>query len=50
MNISANYDFNERFAGFANQSVSYVPNEQYDSPMVDSRTESTTTLGLLYKF
>ncbi|MGP9545634.1 MipA/OmpV family protein [Psychrobacter sp. AOP7-B1-25] len=50
INISANYDFNERFAGFANQSLSYVPNEQYDSPMVDSRTESTTTLGLLYKF
>lgn len=50
INISANYDFNERFAGFANQSLSYLPNEQYDSPMVDSRTEATTTLGLLYKF
>ena len=50
INISANYDFNDRFAGFANQSLSYVPNEQYDSPMVDSRTESATTLGLLYKF
>lgn len=50
INISANYDFNERWAGFANQSVSYVPNEQYDSPMVDSRTEAATTLGLLYKF
>ena len=50
INISANYDFNERWAGFANQSLSYLPNEQYDSPMVDSRTESTTTLGLLYKF
>ncbi|SLJ85358.1 MipA/OmpV family protein [Psychrobacter sp. DAB_AL43B] len=50
INISANYDFNERFAGFFNQSLSYLPNEQYDSPMVDSRTDSTTTLGLLYKF
>lgn len=50
INISANYDFNERWAGFANQSLSYLPNEQYDSPMVDSRTDSTTTLGLLYKF
>ena len=50
INVSANYDFNERFAGFANQSVSYLANEQYDSPMVDSRTEATTTLGLLYKF
>lgn len=50
INISANYDFNERWAGFANQSLSYLPNEQYDSPMVDSRTDATTTLGLLFKF
>ncbi|WP_435949381.1 MipA/OmpV family protein [Psychrobacter sp. DM8] len=50
INISANYDINERFAGFFNQSLSYLPNEQYDSPMVDSRTDATTTLGLLYKF
>ncbi|MGM8885802.1 MipA/OmpV family protein [Psychrobacter sp. 1U2] len=50
INVSANYDFNECFAGFFNQSLSYLPNEQYDSPMVDSRTDSTTTLGLLYKF
>ena len=50
INISANYDFNKSFAGFFNQSLSYLPNEQYDSPMVDSRTDATTTLGLLYKF
>ncbi len=50
INISANYDINERWAGFFNQSLSYLPNEQYDSPMVDSRTDATTTLGLLYKF
>ena len=50
VSVSANYDFNDKWAGFANQSVSYVPNEQYDSPMVDSRTEAATTLGLLYKF
>lgn len=50
INISANYDFNDKWAGFANQSLSYLSDEQYDSPMVDSRTESTTTLGLLYKF
>lgn len=50
INISANYDFNENWAGFANQSLSYLPNEQYESPMVNSRTEATTTLGLLYKF
>lgn len=50
VNVSANYDFNDKWAGFFNQSLSYLPNEQYDSPLVDSRTESTTTLGLLYKF
>jgi len=50
VNISANYDFNDKWAGFFNQSLSYLPNEQYDSPMVDSRTEAATTLGLLYKF
>ncbi|MBO1529802.1 MipA/OmpV family protein [Psychrobacter sp. F1192] len=50
INISANYDFNDKWAGFANQSLSYLADEQYDSPMVDSRTESRTTLGLLYKF
>ncbi|WP_201616113.1 MipA/OmpV family protein [Psychrobacter urativorans] len=50
INISANYDFNDKWAGFANQNLSVLPNEQHDSPMVDSRTESTTTLGLLYKF
>lgn len=50
INISANYDFSDKWAGFANQSVSYLANEQYDSPMVDSRVESTSTLGLLYKF
>ncbi len=50
VNISANYDFSDKWAGFFNQSLSYLPNEQYDSPLVDSRTESTTTLGLLYTF
>ncbi len=50
VNVSANYDFSNKWAGFFNQSLSYLANEQYDSPMVDSRTESTTTLGLLYKF
>ncbi len=50
VNVSANYDFSNKWAGFFNQSLSYLANEQYDSPMVDSRTEATTTLGLLYKF
>ena len=50
VNISANYDFSDKWAGFANQSVSYLANEQYDSPMVNSRVEATSTLGLLYKF
>ncbi|WLP93866.1 MipA/OmpV family protein [Psychrobacter sp. M13] len=50
VNVSANYDFSDKWAGFANQSVSYLANEQYDSPMVNSRVEATSTLGLLYKF
>jgi outer membrane protein len=50
INVSANYDINDKWAGFASQSLSYLSDEQYDSPMVDSRTESRTTLGLLYKF
>lgn len=50
INISANYDFNDKWAGFANQSLSYLPNEQYESPLVNSHTQATTTLGLLYKF
>lgn len=50
VNVSANYDFSNKWAGFFNQSLSYLANEQFDSPLVDSRTESTTTLGLLYKF
>ena len=50
INVSANYDFSDKWAGFANQSVSYLANEQYDSPMVDSRVDATSTIGLLYKF
>ncbi|MEC5208987.1 outer membrane protein [Psychrobacter sp. PL15] len=50
ISVSANYDINDKLAGFASQSFNYLSDEQYDSPMVDSRTESTTTLGLLYKF
>ena len=50
VSVSANYDINDKWAGFASQTLDYLSDEQYDSPMVDSRTESTTTLGLLYKF
>lgn len=48
--VSAHYDINDRFTGFAYQSLSYLTDEQYDSPMIDSHTESKTALGLLYKF
>lgn len=50
ISVSANYDINDKWAGFASQSLSYLSDEQYDSPMVDSRTDSNTTIGLLYKF
>ena len=50
LSLTAHYDINDRFAGFANQSLSYLADEQYNSPLVDSHTESKTTLGLLYKF
>lgn len=50
ISVSANYDINDKLAGFASQSFNYLPDEQYDSPLVDSRTESNTTIGLLYKF
>lgn len=50
ISISGTYDFNEKWAGFASQTIDYLADEQYDSPMVDSRVDSRTTLGLLYKF
>ena len=50
ISVSANYDINDKWAGFASQTLDYLSDEQYDSPMVDSRTESNTTIGLLYKF
>ena len=48
--VSAHYDINERLTGFAYQSLTYLADEQYDSPMVNSHTEAKSTLGLLYKF
>lgn len=50
ISVSANYDIDDKWAGFASQSLNYLPNELRDSPMVDSRIESNTVLGLLYKF
>ncbi|WP_227431195.1 MipA/OmpV family protein [Psychrobacter sp. I-STPA6b] len=50
VNLSARYEINEHFAGFANQSFTYLPDAQYDSPMVKNRTEAKTTIGLLYNF
>ncbi|WP_230655977.1 MipA/OmpV family protein [Psychrobacter sp. I-STPA10] len=48
--VSAHYDINDHFTGFAYQSLTYLADEQYNSPMVDSHTEAKTTVGLLYKF
>ncbi|WP_227677472.1 MipA/OmpV family protein [Psychrobacter ciconiae] len=50
VSVSANYDINDKWAGFASQSLHYLPNDLYDSPMVDSRIEANTAIGLLYKF
>ena len=50
VNVSANYEFNDKWSGFASQSLDYLSDEAYDSPMVDSRTEARTTLGVLYTF
>lgn len=50
VSVSANYDINDKWAGFATQSLNYLSNEQHDSPMVDSRVDSNTVIGLLYKF
>lgn len=50
VSVSANYDINDKWAGFASQSLHYLPNDLYDSPMVDSRLEANTAIGLLYKF
>lgn len=50
VSVSANYDINDKWAGFASQTLNYLSNEQHDSPMVDSRVDSNTVIGLLYKF
>lgn len=50
ISVSANYDINDKWAGFASQTLDYLSDEQYDSPMVDSRIDSNTVVGLLYKF
>ncbi len=48
--LRANYDFNQDWGLFFNQKVAYNPDEVYDSPMVDSRVNLSTTLGMLYAF
>lgn len=50
ISVSGTYDFNDQWAGFASQTIDYLSDKQYDSPMVDSRVDSRTTVGLLYKF
>lgn len=48
--VKVNYDLSDDWALFFSQDVSYIPDEQYDSPMVDSRTAYSTMLGVLYTF
>ncbi|WP_193778049.1 MipA/OmpV family protein [Psychrobacter sp. FDAARGOS_221] len=50
INVSANYKINQDWSLFLGQAVSYLPDEQYDSPMVDDRVSYRTTLGVSYDF
>lgn len=46
----ANYDMNDKVALFANQRFEWLSSSQKNSPMVDDNIESTTRLGVSYKF
>lgn len=50
ISINGTYDINKDWDLFLGQSVKYLADEQYDSPMVDDRVDYTTTIGLLYEF
>lgn len=49
-NISANYEFNPHWSGFISQHLEYLGDEQKNSPLVDSRTDSKTKIGFNYQF
>lgn len=50
LNVSASYTFNPQLSGFVSQHLEYLSNEQHDSPLVGSRTDSKTKIGFNYQF
>lgn len=45
-----NYDMNDDISLFANQRIEWLSSAQKDSPMVDGNIESTTRVGVSYRF
>lgn len=50
LSINAFYDINKDWSLFLGQNISYLADEQNDSPIVDNRTNYRTTLGVMYNF
>lgn len=50
VSVNATYEVNNNWDLFLGQNITYLNDEQYDSPMVDDRVDYRTTLGVLYKF
>lgn len=50
ISVNGMYAINQDWDLFLGQSISYLADEQYDSPMVDDRMDYRTTVGMLYKF
>lgn len=49
-NLTGSYAFNDRLSGFVSQHISYLSDEQHDSPMVDSHIDLKTRIGFNYQF
>lgn len=50
VSVNGTYAVNNDWDVFLGQSITYLSDEQHDSPMVDDRMDYRTTLGILYKF
>ncbi|PNK60029.1 MipA/OmpV family protein [Psychrobacter sp. FDAARGOS_221] len=50
LSVNGMYTINNDWDVFLGQKVTFLADEQRDSPMVDDRVDYRTTLGLLYKF
>ncbi len=49
-NVMGMYDLTDDWGLFLNQKIAYNPDEIYNSPKVDSRTNYSTTVGVTYSF